>query len=91
MPGAVSTHAGKFVCGKDNAFRLAKRRDSSAPARWRISYALDRAEILRSVLLKQPEKLNTAYWRATHRLRLKLFKQDSKKPMPDRTGFKKVD
>ncbi|ENF9490128.1 TPA: hypothetical protein ACI7GB_005146, partial [Escherichia coli] len=23
--------------------------------------------------LKQPEKLNTAYWRATRKLRLKLF------------------
>ncbi|MDR5949886.1 hypothetical protein NQD81_13200, partial [Escherichia coli] len=31
------------------------------------------ADILRSVLLKQPEKLNTAYWRATRKLRLKLF------------------
>ncbi len=38
-----------------------------------ISYALDSADILRSVLLKQPEKLNTAYWRATRKLRLKLF------------------
>ncbi len=38
-----------------------------------ISYALDSAEILRSVLLKLPEKLNTAYWRATRKLRLKLF------------------
>ncbi len=44
----------------------------------------------RAVLLKQPEKLNTAYWRATRKLR-KTIQQDSKKPMPDRTGFKKVD
>lgn len=35
--------------------------------------ALDSTDILRSVLLKQPEKLNTAYWRATRKLRLKLF------------------
>lgn len=74
MHGAVSPRWQDFVCGKDNAFLIGEAADLSAPARWRgISYALDSAEILRSVLLKLPEKLNTAYWRATRKLRLKLF------------------
>ncbi len=63
-----------FVCGKDNAFLIGEAAGFiSASSLEGISYALDSAEILRSVLLKQPEKLNTAYWRATRKLRLKLF------------------
>ncbi len=63
-----------FVCGKDNAFLIGEAAGFiSASSLEGISYALDSADILRSVLLKQPEKLNTAYWRATRKLRLKLF------------------
>lgn len=73
MHGAVSLTLAGFCLRQDNAFLIGEAADLSAPARWRISYALDSAEILRSVLLKQPEKLNTAYRRATRKLRLKLF------------------
>ncbi|STL46035.1 oxidoreductase [Escherichia coli] len=63
-----------FVCGKDNAFLIGEAAGFiSASSLEGISYALDSADILRAVLLKQPEKLNTAYWRATRKLRLKLF------------------
>ncbi|HCS4520030.1 TPA: colicin M resistance lipid reductase CbrA [Escherichia coli] len=63
-----------FVCGKDNAFLIGEAAGFiSASSLEGISYALDSTDILRSVLLKQPEKLNTAYWRATRKLRLKLF------------------
>ncbi|MDY6169979.1 MAG: colicin M resistance lipid reductase CbrA, partial [Escherichia coli] len=63
-----------FVCGKDNAFLIGEAAGFiSASSLEGISYALDSAEILRSVLLKQPEKLNTAYRHATRKLRLKLF------------------
>lgn len=63
-----------FVCGKDNAFLIGEAAGFiSASSLEGISYALDSAEILRSVLLKQPEKSNAAYWRATRKLRLKLF------------------
>ena len=63
-----------FVCGKDNAFLIGEAAGFiSASSLEGISYALDSAEILRSVLLKLPEKLNTAYRRATRKLRLKLF------------------
>lgn len=63
-----------FICGKDNAFLIGEAAGFiSASSLEGISYALDSAEILRSVLLKQPEKINAAYWRATRKLRLKLF------------------
>lgn len=73
MHGAVSRWQ-DFVCGKDNAFLIGEAAGFiSASSLEGISYALDSTDILRSVLLKQPEKLNTAYWRATRKLRLKLF------------------
>ncbi|EOK6009398.1 colicin M resistance lipid reductase CbrA, partial [Escherichia coli] len=63
-----------FVCGKDNSFLIGEAAGFiSASSLEGISYALDSAEILRSVLLKQPEKINAAYWHATRKLRLKLF------------------
>ena len=62
------------VCGEDCGVRIGEaagliRAGSVGGSR----YALESADILRAVLLKQPEKLNTAYWRATRKLRLKLF------------------
>lgn len=74
MHGAVSLTLAGFCLRQDNAFLIGEAAGFiSASSLEGISYALDSAEILRSVLLKQPEKLNTAYRRATRKLRLKLF------------------
>lgn len=63
-----------FVCGKENAFLIGEAAGFiSASSLEGISYALDSAEILHKVLLKTSNSANQAYWRATRKLRLKLY------------------
>lgn len=63
-----------FVCGKDNAFLIGEAAGFiSASSLEGISYALDSAEILKSVLMQSVDNWNTAYRQATRRLRLKLY------------------
>ena len=63
-----------FVCGEDNAFLIGEAAGFiSASSLEGISYALDSAEILKSVLLRDTPDMNHAYRKATHKLRLKLY------------------
>ena len=63
-----------FVCGKDNAFLIGEAAGFiSASSLEGISYALDSAEILKSVLILDRKDMNLAYRHATRKLRLKLY------------------
>lgn len=63
-----------FICGKENAFLVGEAAGFiSASSLEGISYALDSAEILKSVLLHKTEGANDAYQRATRALRIKLY------------------
>ncbi|POU72869.1 colicin M resistance protein CbrA [Leclercia sp. LSNIH6] len=68
------SHWQDFVGGKENAFLIGEAAGFiSASSLEGISYALDSAELLASVLLKSFEEKHHAYWRATRMLRIKLF------------------
>lgn len=63
-----------FVCGEDNAFLIGEAAGFiSASSLEGISYALDSAEILKSVLLRDTPDMNHAYRKATRKIRLKLY------------------
>ncbi|NDO82293.1 colicin M resistance protein CbrA [Citrobacter sp. NCU1] len=63
-----------FVCGKDNAFLIGEAAGFiSASSLEGISYALDSAEILKSVFMQDTQNLNDAYRSATRKLRIKLY------------------
>lgn len=63
-----------FVCGEENAFLIGEAAGFiSASSLEGISYALDSAEILKSVLIKDAPEMNRAYRKATRKLRCKLY------------------
>lgn len=63
-----------FICGKDDAFLIGEAAGFiSASSLEGISYALDSAEYLSNVLSHPTTTANADYWRATRRLRTKLF------------------
>jgi flavin-dependent dehydrogenase len=63
-----------FVCGEDNAFLIGEAAGFiSASSLEGISYALDSAEILKSVLLQETVDKNKTYHKATRKLRIKLY------------------
>ena len=63
-----------FVGGKENAFLIGEAAGFiSASSLEGISYALDSAEILHDVLAQKTTQANQAYWRATRKLRVKLY------------------
>lgn len=63
-----------FVCGEENAFLIGEAAGFiSASSLEGISYALDSAEILKSVLLQDVVDKNKAYRKATRKLRIKLY------------------
>jgi len=55
-----------------------------------ISYALDSAEILNSVLKNKAEDPNDAYWRATRKLRIKLYGKIIKSRCLTAPGLRKL-
>ncbi len=74
MHGAVSSRWQDFVCGKDNAFLIGEAAGFiSASSLEGLAMRWIAQTFCVRCYWKQPEKLNTAYWRATRKLRLKLF------------------
>lgn len=80
-----------FVCGKENAFLIGEAAGFiSASSLEGISYALDSAEILNNVLTQKTTDLNAAWWRATRKLRLKLYSKIIKSRCLTAPGLRKL-
>jgi flavin-dependent dehydrogenase len=80
-----------FICGKENAFLIGEAAGFiSASSLEGISYALDSAEILNSVLKNKAEDPNDAYWRATRKLRIKLYGKIIKSRCLTAPGLRKL-
>lgn len=63
-----------FICGEKHAFLIGEAAGFiSASSLEGISYALDSADILANVLIKEANDANRAYWRNTRKLRIKLY------------------
>ncbi|POT55767.1 colicin M resistance protein CbrA [Citrobacter amalonaticus] len=63
-----------FVCGEENAFLIGEAAGFiSASSLEGISYALDSAALLKSVLIQGAENKNSAYQKASRKLRIKLY------------------
>lgn len=80
-----------FVCGKENAFLIGEAAGFiSASSLEGISYALDSAEILNNVLKQPTTDPNAAWWRATRKLRLKLYSKIIKSRCLTSPGLRKL-
>ncbi|EKR2077284.1 TPA_asm: FAD-binding protein [Salmonella enterica subsp. salamae] len=80
-----------FVCGKENAFLIGEAAGFiSASSLEGISYALDSAELLNNVLKQNAADLNAAWWRATRKLRLKLYSKIIKSRCLTAPGVRKL-